>query len=395
MLGIAAIAVLLQIVPLPERVVNTLSPAERGTWQRLVLQVPSSIPLTINPRSTKWALLIVGLTVITFIASHRLLHSSGVRLFIRGLSAIGILVSAVGLAQDASAKGLMYWTRAPLQEGAPPFGPFVDRNSFATWVLLAIPLCVGYLVAHTTVHHKRPAGTPSWRARLRETLDGRAIWLITSISLMAIALVATLSRSGMTSLAVSIVLGGYLYTRGRPRAGGISTWILALCAAGLVLAIAKIDPILVGKRFAATRTSAASRFVIWRETMPVIRDFWLTGTGGGTYETAMLVYQRSSPGVRFNQAHNHYLQVAAEGGTLIALPAILAVGLFVAGAVRKLRADVSGMYWIRAGAVCGLAGVAAQSVWDTGLTAPANAFLAAIAAAIVVHRHEVRPESHA
>jgi hypothetical protein len=69
--------------------------------------------------------------------------------------------------------------------------------------------------------------------------------------------------------------------------------------------------------------------------------------------------------------------------------------MFVAAAVRKLRADMSGMYWIRAGAVCGLAGVAAQSVWDTGLTAPANAFLAAITAAIVVHRHEIRPESRA
>jgi O-antigen ligase len=256
-------------------------------------------------------------------------------------------------------------------------------------------LCIGYLLAHTAVHHKRPTADVPWRARLRDALDGRAIWLATSVSLMAIALLATLSRSGITSLAVSVVLGGYLYGRSRPRAGGFPTWVLALCAAGLVLAVAKIDPILLGQRFAAARTSAADRFVIWRETLPIIRDFWLTGTGAGTYETAMLVYQRSSPGVRFNQAHNQYLQVVAEGGALVALPAMLALGMFVAAAVRKLRADMSGMYWIRAGAVCGLAGVAAQSVWDTGLTAPANAFLAAITAAIVVHRHEIRPESRA
>jgi hypothetical protein len=43
------------------------------------------------------------------------------------------------------------------------------------------------------------------------------------------------------------------------------------------------------------------------------------------------------------------------------------------------------MYWIRAGALCSLAAVAAQSAWETGLTMPANAALAALAAAIAVH----------
>jgi hypothetical protein len=43
------------------------------------------------------------------------------------------------------------------------------------------------------------------------------------------------------------------------------------------------------------------------------------------------------------------------------------------------------MYWVRGGAFCGLCGVAAQSFWETGLTMPANAALAAIAAAIVLH----------
>ena len=43
------------------------------------------------------------------------------------------------------------------------------------------------------------------------------------------------------------------------------------------------------------------------------------------------------------------------------------------------------MYWIRAGALSGLAGAAAQSVWETGLVTPANAALASILAAIVIH----------
>ena len=43
------------------------------------------------------------------------------------------------------------------------------------------------------------------------------------------------------------------------------------------------------------------------------------------------------------------------------------------------------MFWVRTGAASGLAGVAVQSLWETGLTTPANAALAAVLAAIVIH----------
>src|SRR5262249_15140478 len=92
-----------------------------------------------------------------------------------------------------------------------------------------------------------------------------------------------------------------------------------------------------------------------------------------------------SPGWLYNQAHNHYLQVVSEGGLLLGVPVLTALTLYGRDAWRRLHADKSGMFWIRAGAFCGLAGLAVQSLWETGLTMPANAALAAIAAAVVVH----------
>ena len=79
----------------------------------------------------------------------------------------------------------------------------------------------------------------------------------------------------------------------------------------------------------------------------------------------MLVYQRSSPGVRFNQAHNHYLQLASEGGLLLCVPALLVLVSYGVAAARRIARDASSMYWVRAGALCGLAGVArAERVGD-------------------------------
>jgi O-antigen ligase len=91
------------------------------------------------------------------------------------------------------------------------------------------------------------------------------------------------------------------------------------------------------------------------------------------------------PGVIFNQAHNHYLQVLAEGGLLVGIPVVAALVAFAREAVSRLTSDRSGMFWVRAGGVSGLCGVAVQSLLETGLTTPANAAVAAVVAAIVVH----------
>jgi O-antigen ligase len=98
----------------------------------------------------------------------------------------------------------------------------------------------------------------------------------------------------------------------------------------------------------------------------------------------MLSYERTPSLFRINAAHNHYLQVAAEGGLLLAVPVAVTLGFFARDAWRSLRDDGSPSGLMRIGACSGLVGVAVQSVWETGLTTPANAVLAAVLAAIVV-----------
>ena len=385
--SIAALGfVVVQLVPLPAAVVDTMSPHAREVWRALALQqVPQSLPLSANPHAGAWAALVAACTLSAFIGARRVFASGGVRRVIRAVAAIGFAVSAIGIAQDATGSGLMYWHWKPLEEGAEPFGPFVNRNHFGTWVVLALPVVLGYLAAHTVAHHRTTIAS-RWRARIRAAADARSIWLLAAIVFMLVALAVTLSRSAWFGLAVAMAAAAWL----RPRTatgtgGGAVRWI----AAGLLLAAAaalvRVDPATVGSRLAAAPASIAGRVAIWRETLPVVRDFWLTGTGAGTYETVMLLYQRSPLEVRFNQAHNHYLQLAAEGGLLLAIPLIAAARRYWRDAVAGLKGDSSGMYFVRAGACCGLAGAAAQSVWETGLTTPANAVLAAVLAAIVVH----------
>jgi hypothetical protein len=107
----------------------------------------------------------------------------------------------------------------------------------------------------------------------------------------------------------------------------------------------------------------------------------------------MLVYQRTQVFMphlggfaHFNQAHSHYLQIAAEGGLLIGVPVAAATALFVNSAKKALDADRGEIFWVRAAAGASLAAIAAQSIWETSLRTPANALLGAALAALLVHR---------
>ncbi len=384
-IGVTIGAAVLQLVPLPSSVLDAVSPHARSVWNSLLLTTPGALPISVDLDAGARALLIAAGCSIVFLRARRIFKRGGVRRVARGVSVIGFVLSAIALAQDATAHGLMYWRWAPLEEGAPPFGPFVNRNHFATWAVMAIPLCVGYLAAHSAAHRHRLPAHVAWRRRLSLSLDARAIWLTVSTAIMIVAVLVSLSRSGMMGLAVALLGGAWLYGRDQGSKSPRGAWLACGLALTVLLVLLRVDPVALGGRFASARSSVVDRFVIWRDTVGMIRDFWLTGTGAGTYETAMLVYQRSDTAVRFNQAHNQYLQFAADGGLLLCVPFMVAVGAYIREARKALMADLSGMYWLRAGAACGLAGVAAQCIWETGLATPANALLAAVAAAIVIH----------
>ena len=354
-----------------------------------MLAPPSGLqPISIDlPQSVVAVGLFAAMTAL-FFAAREVFSQGGIRTVVRAVALVGIAISAIAIAQDATARGLMYWKWRPIREGPYPFGPFLNRNHFGTWAVMAVPLCLGYLTAHAAAH-RTPSSDAPWQSRLRAALDGRGIMLLTAGSLLILAVVVSLSRSSIVGLAAALACAGILARKrigeGAPgsRRSAVLVAALGVCAA---LAIwLRVDVTVLTSRFSATGVAAADRLLIWRDAMTVVRDFWLTGSGVGTFETSMAIYQRTSPGVIYNQAHNHYLQVTSEGGLLVGLPAALALVALVRQMAHSLQSDRSGMYWLRMGAASGLCGVAVQSLWETGLTTPANAALAAVAAAVVVH----------
>jgi O-antigen ligase len=384
-------AAVLQMVPLPSALVSIFSPQAPSMQDMLALQpLTDSRPLSIDRYLTRMGIASAAAAVLVFWAARDALARGGLRSVARTIAAVGFIVALVGTAQRATAPGLLLWTWRPLDPGAQPFGPFVNRNHFATWLLMAASLTTGYFIAHLRSHGL--VERASRRLFVRDLLaDGTALLLAAAAGLMMAALAASGSRAALLGLATALTLG---MLWGRHRAEGlrgqrVAAVAIVLLAGGAVW----LNRDAVGVRVNETLSGRPiDRPVIWRETLPIVRDFWATGTGLGTYGQSMLRYQRTATTRLFNQAHNEYLQIVAEGGLLLAVPAALGLWWLIRLIRQRLHADVHESFWIRLGAVGGLCGVALQSVFESALRMPANALLCALLAAIAVHSREPRTE---
>ena len=193
------------------------------------------------------------------------------------------------------------------------------------------------------------------------------------------------------------VAGLMWLARRRMRRAGVG-WLAAVLASVVAIAATYASWNALATRVEETlAVGLGGRREIWERTWAIVTDFWMTGVGVGAFVRAMTVYQQQPHVFYFNHAHNEYLQLLAEGGAVLGVPAAIALAAGAWRIWRHVSGDRTAVFWIRAGAASGMLAVAVQSVWDTGLRMPANAVLFALLAAIALHdgRDDVRRSSAA
>jgi len=205
---------ILQVVPVPAAFAGAIVPASVRLRRELTLGADSTFTtLSIRPTDTMQALVVLAMALAVFWMARETYRTGGVRTSVRALALAGFVLSLIALAQSATARGLMYWRWRPTFEGPDPFGPFVNRNHFATWAVLAIPVCLGYLAARSYGRDHRDELRPL-RARIAHAIDARAMWLMASVVALTAALAVTLSRSGIAALGAALA-GAWWLTRAR------------------------------------------------------------------------------------------------------------------------------------------------------------------------------------
>lgn len=164
-------------------------------------------------------------------------------------------------------------------------GNFNDPNVFAAFLVLLLPLAIHLLV------------------RVRAPLWVRVV----GVALGGAALLLTFSRGAVIGL---LLAGLVLVVRRRP-------WVGAML--GALIPVAVLNPLSSGRLLSAV----APRLRVWERAATVALEHPLTGVGSGGFRAY-------AP--EFFNAHNLFLQLAAEGGLLAAalMGALLGCGVVAA-----------------------------------------------------------------
>jgi O-antigen ligase len=393
--ALAAIAVAIgsQLVPLPVSLLKSLSPETDSVLR----QFDPAYAMGLTPRHTlsvmsadTWNALALYLSFsILALGLARAFSLTGSRPLVEGLAIVGVLLALVGIVQKPLFTGAIYGFWVPEAGSSGVFGPFVNRNHFAGWMLMALPLVLALL--GVKLQRGWRGLRPGWRYRvlwLSSPDASRLLLLGAAAGVMSLSLVLTMSRSGMAALALALVLCGWSIVRGMA-SGSRRMAAMAYVACLVVAIVAWVGVDAIVDRFAAVNWSEFNnRRGAWIDARAIASAFPLTGTGLNTYSVATLFFQRHDVTRHYAQAHNDYLQIAAEGGVLLVLPIAIALITFGWQVRRRLVEDRLGStsWWLRRGSVAALVAVGLQETVEFSLQMPGNAALFAVVCAIALHR---------
>lgn len=334
---------------------------------------------TASPYRTRLELqLLIADVLLLFLASQLFRTLADWRGFVWFILGFGFLVCFFGILQHLTFNGKLYWFRE-MRYGGIPFGPYVNRNHFAGFAELVIPVSLVPLVL----------------GKVR-----RERWIV--VGFFAVvpigALIFSASRGGIVSFGVELV--------------ALALWLLLkrsaekkhLVAAAVVFGVVTLLVSWLGvgqvlERFSSLQSlettehkRAAMREGAWR----IFLDHPFVGTGLGTLQSVFPAYETVYDGKIVNHTHNDYLEALAETGILGgACCAWFLVVLFIEPLRRLWRGNGSFAEALYLAGLLGCLGVLVHGMADFNLHIPGNALLFLLMAHLATAGIEqVVPEAH-
>jgi O-antigen ligase len=349
---------------------------DQKTRQTILSHSPSPIyyPISFLPFATlieffKWFTL-AGFFI--FLLHGNLLdNAQGIaKKFIIVVMLVGIVESFYGMLEFFSGhRHILYLDGPGLVSSVT--GTFINRNSFAGYLLMVIPLSMGFLFSREAGQTVRFRG---WRHRL-SSLDGKTFLIGFGVILMILGLIFSASRMGIVSLLISFSLVSLLFRNPHTGQRFSKTPLLIFGLALLWAAWLGLDAII--SRFFTASEDFKMRWLIWENTFQIFKDFPLLGSGIGTFAQIFPMYRSFHIRGLVTHAENDFLQLASEAGLIgISLLFILFIFLLynASSGIRSLSPGEPQRY-IALGGLVGILALMLHSIVERNIQVPANAFL--------------------
>src|SRR5467141_2675466 len=302
-------------------------------------------------------LLLLSDLILLFLAVQAFRTLQDWRGFISFVMVFGFLSTIFGILQHLTFNGKLYWFRE-MHYGGIPFGPYVNRNHFAGFVELTLPLAL----------------VPLLLGRVR-----RERWPVVGLFAVVpiVALFLAISRGGIVSFGVELALLALVMIQRRTMGKQLFAG-----AAVLLLALLMVSWLGVGQllqrfsSFQSLEATAGKRASMRRDTWQIFLHHPVTGTGLGTLQIVYPLYESLYDGKIVNHSHNDYLEALAETGILGGLCCAWFLGVLFSESLRRLRQlNNSFAAAVQLSGLVACSGFLVHSLVDFNLHIPSNALL--------------------
>jgi O-antigen ligase len=380
----------LQMLPLPEALIRLLSPrsaALRAQYVPVSAQAKTAT-FSLLPGATLGASLeLAAYVLMAVLILKTVTHRAQIRRIMLTLVGVGVFEAIYGIFElYRSNPHLLFYRKTFNLDSAT--GTFVNRNHYAGYLEIVIPLALGLLISRFDLFGE--PGT-SFRARLARFINrGLAtnIVLGAGLAVMATALLLSNSRSGVVILVLIFVLvlvltaQAFGHTRMQQGWVRIVIQITALAIIGLGLYIGL--EAMIG-RFAVDKLLQDGRPRYWGAVMTMIGHFPLFGVGFGAFGSAYAAYDTANMEFALVHAHNDYLEILSELGIVGAGLLGFAVAYILWKAFRTWMArrhpELKGL---ALGCLVSTIAILIHSLTDFNLQIPANALVFSVVLALTV-----------
>ncbi|MCU0241552.1 MAG: O-antigen ligase family protein [Vicinamibacteria bacterium] len=374
------VLVLCQLIPLPPWLLRLVSPGSYAFHNDIAF-VPISTwhAISVSPADTLRGLaFLIGMSCL-YTAVYRGLSEEPWRSRLMVVIAcVGCTITIEALLQAASrAPKKIYGLVQPPWDWA-VFGPYVNRNHFAGFVALAIPVTAGLALAAWQGARARMKGRRHPLVVLLGEREGAALarWIAVGMVLV-VGLIASTSRGGFLAFVVSSL--GILLFAGRRWA----TLIVFALVTAAALMFVDLNVILSSIE---SRGVQGSRIVLWKDVLKIVPQHPLFGVGLNAFSTAYPRYQTIFRSEWLGEAHNDYLQALTDVGLVGAALIFGLLAKMLVAAWREARRDP-----LMIGALGALLAGCAHALVDFNWQIPANAATFVALGALAMRGAETRP----
>jgi len=335
------------------------------------------MPISIYPYATKMELS----SILIFIGMFLIItNTPGIRInhIIVAIISLGFSISLLGIMQKLTGTTKPYWVVE--SNSLYPFGPYINRNHFAGYICMVIPLALGLLIARFRsffLSRKRYFKAADFQSHLFANL-----LLVFAIVIMILALLFSLSRGGILvflfSIAVFLIIVAISrLATGNNRGKKISSFVLSILIASVFLIWIGRNTIL--DRLSDPSSPSSTRVSLYLDTLNMSSDFPIFGTGFGTFQYIYRKYKTWDDLFLYKHAHNDYLEILSDLGLIGFLIVLVGIVLFLRKILlRWIERRDPYAKGITLGGVCGVFAILCHSLVDFNLHIPANALFLSI-----------------